>query len=221
MVLLNGRPLNLTDVVPYTNAILEAWFPGSNGARAVVDIISGEYNPSGRLTMSFPRTVGQAPLHYDMKNTGRPYTPDNPQQKYLSRYLFTPNSPLYPFGYGLSYTNYEYSDVSVEKDHYLTGEPIRITARVKNTGDVAGWETAQLYVRDVIGSVTRPVRELKAWQKVYLLPGQELEIVFTITEKDLSFYRADMTWGIEAGRYDVWVGGDSNASVGDYFYIKD
>ena len=221
MILLNGRPLELTDVIPYTNAILEAWYPGSNGARGVVDIISGDYNPSGRLTMSFPMRVGQVPVHYDMKNTGRPYTPDNPRQKYLSRYLFTPNSPLYPFGYGLSYTSYEYSDVSVEEDHYLTGEPIRITAKVKNTGAVAGWETAQLYVRDVIGSVTRPVRELKAWQKVYLAPGEEREILFTLTEKDLSFYRADMTWGIEEGRYDVWVGGDSNASEGDYFYIKE
>ena len=221
MILLNGRPLELTSVVPYTSAILEAWFPGSNGARGVVDIISGEYNPSGRLTMSFPRRVGQVPIHYDMKNTGRPYTPDNPQQKYLSRYLFTPNSPLFPFGYGLSYTTYEYSDVNVEKEHYLTGEPIRITARVKNTGKIAGVETAQLYVRDVVGSVTRPVRELKSWQKVYLEPGEEQIVVFSLTEKDLSFYRADMTWGIETGKYDVWVGGDSNASEGDYFYIKD
>ena len=215
VLLVTARPLDLTREQKLADAILVTWNPGTMAGAALADVVSGDYNPSGKITMSFPRDVGQIPLQYNAKNTGRPvgYQQTMSSQKYTSRYLFTPNSPLYPFGYGLSYTTFEYSDIRMEKSEVKMGESVKVCATVKNTGNVAGEEVVQMYVRDLVGSVTRPVRELKGFEKICLLPGESRTVEFTLTPELLSFHRADMTFGQEPGDYNVWVGGDSNADL--------
>ena len=188
---------------------------------ALADVLSGEYNPSGKLTMTFPRNVGQIPIHYNMKNTGRPLGYQSmSSQKYTSRYLFTPNTPLYCFGYGLSYNEYEYSDLKVLNPEVKIGENVKVTVRVTNRGKYDGEEVAQLYIRDLVASVTRPVKELKGFQKVTLKAGENRVLEFTLTPDDLSFCRGDMTTGQEAGDYHVWIGGNSDATLQGSFSIK-
>ena len=189
------------------DALLEAWYPGTMGADAVTDILFGQYNPSGKLTMTFPRSVGQVPIFYYEKNTGRPIY--LPSEKYKSRYLDSPNDPLYPFGYGLSYTTFSYSDLSLSSPKVKKGKTIEATVTVTNTGKVTGEETVQLYIRDLVGSVTRPVKLLKAFQKVAIPPGESRKITFTIDNDMLSFWRQDMTFGVEEGDFKVMVGGSS------------
>lgn len=208
VVLLNGRPLVLEKESNDADAILEAWYPGSMGADAVTDVIFGQYNPSGKLTMTFPRNVGQVPIFYYEKNTGRPIY--LPSEKYKSRYLDSPNDPLYPFGYGLSYTTFRYSDLSLSSPKMKKGKAIEATVTVTNMGKVTGEETVQLYIRDVVGSVTRPVKLLKAFQKVTIPAGESRKITFTIDEEMLSFWRHDMTFGTEEGDFKVMVGGSSS-----------
>jgi beta-glucosidase len=210
LVLMNGRPLALEWADEKVPAILEAWYPGTMGGHAVVDVLFGDYNPSGKLPVSFPRNVGQLPLHYDMKNTGRPYSPDNPEQKYLSRYLDTPNSPLYPFGYGLSYTRFELSDIQPGAGEIGLDDTLTVSVTVTNTGDRDGEEVVQLYVRDLVGSVTRPVKELKAFQKIRLKKGESRRVAFGLDADDLAFYRADMSFGAEPGDFDVFIGTSSD-----------
>lgn len=207
VVLLNGRPLVLEKENVYADALLEAWYPGTMGADAVTDILFGQYNPSGKLTMTFPRSVGQIPIFYYEKNTGRPIY--LPSEKYKSRYLDSPNDPLYPFGYGLSYTTFSYSDLSLSSPKVKKGKTIEATVTVTNTGQVTGEETVQLYIRDLVGSVTRPVKLLKAFQKVAIPPGESRKITFTIDNDMLSFWRQDMTFGVEEGDFKVMVGGSS------------
>ena len=208
LLLLNGRPLVLEEESKAADAILEAWYPGTMGAEAVTDIVFGQYNPSGKLTMTFPRSVGQIPVFYYEKNTGRPiYLPND---KYKSKYLDSPNEPLYPFGYGLSYTDFKYSNLTLSSPKMKKGHTIDATVTVTNIGSRTGEETVQLYIRDLIGSVTRPVKQLKGFQKLVLAPGESRTVTFTIDDEMLSFWRHDMTFGIEDGDFKVMVGGSSS-----------
>lgn len=208
VVLLNGRPLVLEEESKDADAILEAWYPGTMGAEAVTDVIFGLYNPSGKLTMTFPRNVGQVPIFYYEKNTGRPIY--LPSEKYKSRYLDSPNDPLYPFGYGLSYTQFKYSDLTLSSSEMKKGSTLEAQVTVTNTGKWAGEETVQLYIRDMVGSVTRPVKLLKGFEKVTLAPGESRKIKFVIDEDMLAFWRHDMTFGTEDGDFRVMVGGSSS-----------
>jgi beta-glucosidase len=209
IVLMNGRPLALEEELSLANALVEAWFPGTTGARAVVNVLFGKSNPSGRLPVTFPRNLGQVPIFYNAKNTGRPINPARPHEKYRSNYLDAPNDPLYPFGYGLSYTTFTYSGLKLDRDTLHPGEKLTVTVDVANTGSVDGIETAQLYLHDLVADVARPVRELKGFQRVELKAGEHRTISFEIGEKELTFLRADMTWGTEPGKFDVFVGPNS------------
>lgn len=220
LVLMNGRPLALEWADENVPAILEAWYPGTMGGHAIVDVLFGDYNPSGKLPVSFPRTVGQVPIHYDMKNTGRPYSPDNPEQKYLSRYLDTTNSPLYPFGYGLSYTSFELSDIELDAGEIGLDETLTASVTVSNTGEYDGETVVQLYVRDLVGSVTRPVKELKGFEKIRLAKGESRRVRFELDADDLAFYRADMTYGAEPGAFEVFIGTSSDDTKSTRFSLR-
>ncbi len=205
VILMNGRPLAIPDIEQNATAILETWWLGTEAGNAIADVLQGTYNPSGKLPMTFPRTVGQVPIFYNERNTGRPYNPDS---KWTSRYIDEVNAPLYPFGYGLSYTTFSYGQPTA-KTAAANKFPVTVQVEVTNTGKVAGEEVAQLYVRDLVGSVTRPLRELKGFQKVMLQPGETKTLTFTLKEADLGFYRRNMTFGTEPGEYDFMVGGNS------------
>jgi len=217
VVLFNGRPLILGEIFDKAKAVLEAWLPGTEGGNAVADILFGNENPSGKLTMSFPRHIGQIPIYYNEFKTGRPYHGDG--GKYFSKYIDCPNSPLLPFGYGLSYTSFEISEVSLSRNSMTCQESIFASVRVKNTGKIAGKEVIQCYISDKVGSVARPVRELKAFQKIKLQPGEEKEVVFEITEKMLRFYTIDMEYKSEPGEFDVWIGNSSLTQNGQTFNL--
>lgn len=221
LVLVTARPLELCEESATADAVLVAWQPGTMAGEALADVLSGDVNPSGKLTMTFPRDAGQIPIFYNQKNTGRPVGALTSQssEKYTSRYLFTPNEPLYPFGYGLSYTTFEYSDLKVENPRAKIGENVTVSVTLRNSGDRDGSEVAQLYIRDLVGSVTRPVRELKGFEKVFLKAGESRRLTFVLTPRELSFWRADMTFGQEAGDYRVWAGGDSNAELSGTFTV--
>jgi beta-glucosidase len=208
VVLMNGRPLAIPELDEKASAILETWFLGTQAGHAIADVLFGNYNPSGKLPVTFPRSVGQVPIFYNMKHTGRPMEVD-PKNKYTSKYLDIPNSPLYPFGYGLSYTQFSYSDVTLSGTSMNAGDSLTASVTVTNTGKVAGEEVVQLYVQDLFGSVTRPVKELKGFQKISLKPGESRTVTFTIKPADLAFYRLDMTFGTEPGDFKVYIGGNS------------
>lgn len=208
LVLMNGRPLAIEWADANVDAILEAWYPGTMAGHAVADVLFGDYNPSGKLPVTFPRNVGQVPIYYNMKNTGRPYNPRD-DNKYVSRYLETPNEPLYPFGYGLSYTRFEYSDIDLDRTEIRPGESLEAVVTVTNAGEYDGEEVVQLYVRDLVGSVTRPVRELKGFRKIHLEKGESREVSFTVSDADLAFYRHDMTRGAEPGAFSLYIGTSS------------
>lgn len=207
VVLMNGRPLTLTRENELANAILDVWYPGTEGGKAVADVLFGNYNPSGKLTMTFPRNVGQIPIYYNMKNTGRPIAGD---EKYTSRYLDVPNTPLFPFGFGLSYTTFQYSKPIVSATTLTDSAPLTVSVTVTNTGNYDGEEVVQLYVQDLIGSVTRPVKELKGFRKLMIKKGESVDVKFTLTAADLAFTRKDGSWGTEAGNYKVYVGTNSD-----------
>ena len=207
VVLMNGRPLDLSKESTLANSILEVWFPGTMGGKAITQVLYGEYNPSGKLTMTFPRNVGQVPIYYYEKNTGRPnYLPD---PKYKSRYIDCPNDPLYPFGFGLSYTTFAYSDIKLSTSELSEKGELKATVNVTNTGNVTGEEVVQCYIRDLVGSVTRPVKELKGFDKITLKTGESKTLTFTITPDMLAFHRLDMTYGTEPGNYKLFIGGNS------------
>ena len=221
VLLVTGRPMELAREVELADALLLTWYPGTMAGEALADVVSGDYNPSGRLPMTFPRTVGQVPIHYNMKNTGRPASGSGQPQKYTSRYIDMPNSPQYCFGYGLGYTTFGYSDLRVLTPAAKLGDEVRVAVRVTNTGGRDGEEVVQLYVRDLIASVTRPVRELKGFEKVMLRAGESREVTFTLTPDDLSFWRLDNKWGQEPGDYHVWAGHDSDCTLGGSFRITE
>ncbi|MEW4448249.1 beta-glucosidase BglX [Qipengyuania sp. JC766] len=213
LVMLSGRPNSITWAEDNVPAILHAWYPGTQGGHAVADVLFGKYNPSGKLPVTFPRNVGQAPIHYDMKNTGRPIELGAPGAKYVSRYLNTPNDPLYRFGYGLSYTDFTYSPVTLSSAQMAAGGNITASATITNTGQRAGEEVVQLYVRDLVGSVTRPVQELKGFEKIMLQPGESRTVTFEIAPQDLAFTRADMSHGWEPGEFQLWIAPSSGAEA--------
>lgn len=207
VVLMNGRPLDLTRENELADAMLEAWYPGSMGGKAVTQVLFGEYNPSGKLTMSFPMNVGQVPLYYYAKNTGRPiYLPND---KYKSKYIDSPNDPLFPFGFGLSYTSFVYSDIKLSSSELTAHGSIKATVAVTNNGTYDGEEVVQCYIRDLVGSVTRPVKELKGFEKISLKAGESKTVHFEITPEMLSFHRQDMTYGTESGDFQLFIGGNS------------
>lgn len=208
LVLFNGRPLALSDVLTDCDAILEAWFPGTAGGQSVCDVLFGDCNPSGRLSISFPHNVGQLPLYYAQFSTGRPEGGSH-NGRFVSKYLDCPNTALFPFGYGLSYHTAEYGAVSLDKPVLTGDETITASITVKNTGAVPGIETVQLYLRDLVGSVVRPIKELKDWQKVSLAPGESKTVAFTITEKMLRFYNKDITYKSEPGAFKIFIGPNS------------
>lgn len=213
LVVLSGRPNTITWADENVPAILHAWYPGTQGGHAVADVLFGDYNPSGKLPVTFPRTVGQSPIHYDMKNTGRPIELGAPGAKYVSRYLNTPNDPLYRFGYGLSYTTFGYSPVTLSAPSMGPDGSITASATITNTGSRAGEEVVQLYVRDLVGSVTRPVQELEGFEKIMLQPGEARTVSFTLRPEDLAFTRADMSHGWEPGEFQLWIAPSSGAKA--------
>lgn len=219
IVLMNGRPMTLPWEAANADAILEAWFPGTEAGNAVADILFGAYNPSGKLTATFPQHVGQVPLYYNHKATGRPYKGEV-LDKYKSRYMDVSNDPLYPFGFGLSYTTFTYGDVSLSKSEMSMSDKLTVTCKVTNAGSREGEEVVQLYVQDVVGSVTRPVKELKGFQKLMLKPGESKDVAFTLTASDLAFYRKDMTLGAEPGKFVVYVGTNSRDAKQVEFTLK-
>jgi beta-glucosidase len=207
LVLMNGRPLTLPWEQANLDAILETWFGGTKAGDAIVATLFGEANPSGKLSMTFPLNVGQIPIYYNAKNTGRPYVP---KEKYHSQYLDVPNEPLYPFGYGLSYTSFDYTSPVLSSTSMTPAETIRVSTKVKNTGDRTGVETVQCYIRDMVGTITRPVKELKHFQKVELKPGEEKTVEFKITVEDLKFFNADLKRVAEPGDFEVMCGTSSS-----------
>jgi beta-glucosidase len=220
LVLMAGRPITLEGVEPLADAILMAWHPGTMGGPAIADVLTGAYNPSGRLPVTWPRAVGQIPIFYAHKNSGRP-APLTVGDKYYSRYLDVPNTPQYPFGYGLSYTTFAFDQLRLGAPALrVDGAPLTVTVRVRNTGSREGEEVVQLYVRDRVGSVTRPVRELKGFRKIALAAGEARDVEFQLAPADLAFWRADQTFAPEPGVFDVFVGGDSDAGLRGEFALE-
>jgi beta-glucosidase len=207
VVLLNGRPLAIPWLHEQATAVVEAWFAGTEAGNAIADVLFGNYNPSGKLTTSFPRNIGQIPIYYNSKNTGRPFEGGNP--KFKSDYLDVVNEPLYPFGYGLSYSAFSYDTVQFSQPALRAGQSITATVTVTNNSDMAGEETVQLYIRDVVGSVTRPVKELKGFKKIMLQAHEAVKVEFTITENDLKFYNSELKYVAEPGEFRVFIGTNS------------
>ncbi|HEY1200145.1 MAG TPA: glycoside hydrolase family 3 C-terminal domain-containing protein, partial [Niastella sp.] len=217
LVLMNGRPLTLEWEDANIPSILETWFLGTEAGNAIADVLFGDYNPSGKITMTFPRNVGQVPIYYNHRSTGRPLDPNN---KYTSKYLDVSNEPLYPFGYGLSYTKFNYGAPQLDKQQLKASEQLRVSVEVNNTGDYDGEEVVQLYIRDKTASVTRPVKELKGFEKIALKKGESRTVSFTITMDDLKFYNKDMKWTYEPGDFTVFVGTNSRDAQGVDFTLQ-
>ena len=215
LVLTNGRPLVLNWHQQNIPAIVEAWQLGTQSGNAIAQVLYGDYNPSGKLPMSFPRAVGQIPIYYNYKNTGRPHMP-TPSTVFWSHYQDTENTPLYPFGFGLSYTTFEYSALQTQ---VVSDTEVNVSVTLKNTGKLKGKEVVQLYIRDHFASVTRPVRELKGFELVSLEPNQSKKLTFKLTEKELGFYNNDGDFVLEPGDFSVFVGGNSNAKLENKFSL--
>lgn len=218
LVLMNGRPLTLSWEDQNMDAILETWYGGTMAGPAIVDVLFGEANPSGKISMTFPRNVGQVPIYYNHKNTGRPF---DPNQKYTTKYLDIPNTPLYPFGHGLSYTSFTYGDIKLSSTTVGKGKPITATITVTNSGQREGVETVQLYIRDLVGSITRPVKELKGLQKISLKPGESKEVSFQVSEEQLRFYNSDLKLVSEPGEFRIYIGGSSEEVKEGTFGLED
>lgn len=209
LVLFTGRPLVLNWEQEHVPAILNVWFGGSEASPAIGDVLFGAVNPGGKLTMTFPKSVGQIPLYYAHKNTGRPLKEGKWFEKFRSNYLDVDNDALYPFGYGLSYTTFRFSDITLNRSSIGMDNELVASVTVTNTGDRAGSEVVQLYIRDLVGSVTRPVKELKGFEKIYLQPNESRTVRFTIAPEMLKFYNADLKFVAEPGDFDVMIGPDS------------
>lgn len=218
VVLMNGRPVGLDGLEERASAILEAWYLGLEMGPAVADVVFGDYNPAGRLPVTFPRNVGQIPLHYAHKTTGRP--PDA-EERYTSKYLDAPWTPLFPFGHGLSYTSFSYSELSLGAKRIGATEPIDVTVTVTNTGERAGDEVVQLYIRDEVGRVTRPVRELRGFRRIHLEPGVSESLTFTLHPRDLAYPDAEMQPAVEPGAFTVYVGSSSDGGMEARFEVMD
>jgi len=211
VVLMNGRPLVIGNVTEKTSGLLETWHLGSESGNAIADVLFGAYNPSGKLTVSFPRSAGQIPIYYNAKNTGRPINNDG--LVFWSHYTDEKNDPLFPFGYGLSYTTFEYKDLKISSPSFSSGGKTRISVTVVNTGKRKGKEVVQLYIRDLVGSITRPIKELKGFELIALEPGKSKVVTFEITEETIQFYTANKKWEAEPGDFKVFVGGNSKNTL--------
>lgn len=211
LVLFTGRPLVLVDEFEKVPAILNVWFPGTEAGYAITDVLFGDENPSGKLTATFPRSVGQIPIFYNYKNTGRPLTNNEGKfVKFLSNYIDESNEPLFPFGYGLSYTSFSYQNLKITSSKINANEKLKVSVDIINTGNFDGKEVVQLYIRDLVGSVTRPIKELKSFQKVFVKRGETQTVTFELSIEDLKFYNADLEFVAEPGMFEVFVGTNSN-----------
>ncbi len=220
MVLFTGRPLAMkweNDNIP---SILNVWFGGSEAGYAIADVLFGDVVPSGKLTATFPQNVGQVPIFYNHKNTGRPLPEGQWFQKYRSNYLDVSNDPLYPFGYGLSYTSFRYGEPVLSSPEMEVDDKIEVRFSVTNTGDYDAEEVVQLYIRDMVGSITRPVKELKDFKKIMLRKGESAQVSFTIDIEDLKFYNSDLQFVAEPGEFKVFVGGNSRDVKETSFTLK-
>ena len=220
VLLSTGRPMDIRNELDKSDAVLLTWHAGTMAGPAVADIVSGDKNPSGHLTMSFPYSVGQVPVHYNSKMTGRPAKSQFKAQGYSSSYVDIRNAPLFPFGYGLSYTEFEYSDLKVLTPEVSLGGIVKVSVKVKNVGKRDGVDVAQLYVRDIVAETTRPVRELKGFERLSLKAGEEKVLVFEVPTSDLAYCHSDMSFKADAGDFYVWAGADSNATLKGKFTIK-
>jgi beta-glucosidase len=224
VLLVNGRPLAIEWIDKHVDAVVETWTLGSEAGHAVADVLTGVYNPGGKLPVTFPRHEGQIPIFYNHKNTGRPYTGNHTEpgyeRVYRSRYRDVPNTPLYPFGYGLSYSQFEYKNLTLSSQVMGAEDSIQVRVTVTNESRVPGEEVIQLYLRDVAGSATRPVMELKGFKKVYFNGHEAKEIAFTVTADMLAFYRGDMSWGTEPGKFKIMVGTSSSQVLQAEFQLQ-
>lgn len=218
MVLFNGRPLQLNNIEDKLDAILDVWFPGTTGAKAITEVLFGDVNPSGKLTMSFPQSVGQCPIYYNHYNTGRPHTRDF---RYMSRYQDIPTESFYPFGFGLSYCNFKYSNLKLDKK-VLNNEDdcIIATVEVENQSDYSGFEVVQLYIQDLFGSVVRPVKELKGFKKLYFEPREVKVVKFEICADLLKFWNYNLEFVVESGDFKIFVGSNSDNTIEETFYFN-
>jgi beta-glucosidase len=219
LVLFSGRPLALKWESENVPAILNVWFGGTEAGAAITDVLFGEANPSGKLTATFPQNVGQIPLYYSHKNTGRPLPEGKWFSKFRSNYLDVSNDPLYPFGYGLSYTTFEYSNLTLSQNSFKAGGSITASITLKNTGSREGKEVVQFYIRDLVGSSTRPVKQLKGFQKISLRPGETKNVTFKITAEDLKFYNSDLKFAAEPGDFKVFIGANSRDVMESQFTL--
>ncbi len=218
VVLMNGRPLTINWIAEHVPAILEAWFAGTQAGHALADVLFGEVNPGGKLPVTFPRSVGQIPLYYNHKNTGRPAHPEN---RYTSKYLDVPVTPLFPFGYGLSYTRFRFTNLQLSASHIPPDGILTVSVEVENIGRRAGDEVVQLYLRDVAASVTRPVKELKGFQRITLQPGEKKRVSFMLTPQHLGFYHRDGRFAVEPGAFKVMVGNSSVEGLEASFEVSE
>ncbi|RKQ43428.1 beta-glucosidase [Roseivirga pacifica] len=216
-VVMAGRPLTIEWIDENIPAVMNAWHLGTMSGPAIAQTLFGDHNPAGKLTITFPKNVGQIPVYYNMKNTGRPFDANN---KYTSKYLDVSNEPLYPFGYGKSYTSFDYSGIELSSTNMEMNGSITVSATIKNTGKYAGKEVVQFYIRDLVGSVTRPVKELKGFEKISLAPGESKKVSFTVTVKDLEFYTRDMSYKAEPGDFKVFIGPSSAEGLEADFTLK-
>ena len=220
VLLSTGRPMDIRNEVEKSDAVLLTWHSGTMAGPAVADLVSGDKNPSGHLTMSFPYHVGQIPVHYNSKNTGRPAKSQFKAQGYSCSYVDIRNAPLFPFGYGLSYTEFEYSDLKVLTPTVEMGGVVKVSVKVTNKGKYDGYDVAQLYVNDIVAETTRPVRELKGFERFLLKAGESKEITFEVPTSELAYCHSDMSWKADKGDFKVWVGADAEATLEGKFSIK-
>ena len=219
LILNNGRPLAIEWADEHIPAILEAWQLGSQGGNAIAQVLYGDYNPSGKLPMCFPRNIGQIPIYYNYKNTGRPVQPGQ-DLVFWSHYSDNPNTPLYAFGHGLSYTTFEYSDLTIKRENATTEQPkLEVSVKLTNIGTLEGKEVVQLYIRDLFASITRPVKELKGFEMISLKPGESIDVTFTLNKETLGFYDNDGNWLVEPGDFKVFVGGSSDNTLETSFEL--
>lgn len=219
LVLMSGRPLVIEEEMALPVSILQVWFPGVEAGNAIADVVFGNYNPSGKLTATWPRNVGQIPIYHSIKNTGRPQ-PTTTFEKFKSNYLDAPNSPLLPFGFGLSYTDFEYANLKINKSEIHQNEAITVSVDVKNTGDYDGEEVVQLYLRDVVRSITPPNRQLKGFKKVFIKKGETQTVALALTPDDFKFYNSNLEFVAEPGAFEIFVGTNSDATLKTGFTLK-
>lgn len=220
LVLFNGRPLVLNQEVATVPAILDVWFAGSEAGFAIADVLFGDENPSGKLTTTFPRSVGQVPIYYGQKNTGRPLgNKEGKFEKFKSNYIDERNEPLFPFGFGLSYTNFEYSNLKISSDKIKFNTILKVSIDILNNGNFDGKEVVQLYTRDLVGSITRPLKELKAFKKILIKKGEKQTVTFEISSEDFKFYNSDLQFAAEPGAFEVFVGSNSDTNTKAVFEL--